>query len=33
MRGPFEQGAAVNAALDVFVRTGKKEFHSKTASL
>ena len=30
---PFEDGAAVNAALDVFARTGKKELHSEAASL
>ena len=30
---PFEDGAAVNAALDVFARTGKKELQSQAASL
>jgi len=32
MGHPFEEGAGVNAALDVFARTGKKELHSETAS-
>jgi hypothetical protein len=30
---PFKDGAAVNAALGVFARTGKKELQSETASL
>jgi aspartate aminotransferase-like enzyme len=30
---PFEDGSAVNAALDVFARIGKKELHSEAASL
>jgi hypothetical protein len=30
---PFEEGAAVNAALGVFGRTGKKQRPSQAASL
>jgi hypothetical protein len=30
---PFEDGAAVNAARDVFARTGKNELRSEAASL
>ena len=30
---PFKDGAAVNAALGVFARTGKKELQSEAASL
>jgi hypothetical protein len=30
---PFEDGAAVNAALDVFAGTGKKALPSQAASL
>jgi aspartate aminotransferase-like enzyme len=30
---PFEDGAAVNAALGVFARTGKKELPPRAASL
>jgi aspartate aminotransferase-like enzyme len=30
---PFEDNAAVNAALDVFARTGKKKLRSEAASL
>jgi aspartate aminotransferase-like enzyme len=30
---PFEDGAAVNAALDVFARTGKKQLPSQAAAL
>jgi hypothetical protein len=30
---PFEDGAAVNAALDVFAGTGKKGLQSEAASL
>jgi aspartate aminotransferase-like enzyme len=30
---PFEDGAAVNAALDVFARTGKKQRPAQAASL